>query len=83
VERKNYLLTGRNLHQNQNQNQEGWPSARKEGDNKHCNTIQRIPAGTEKHKLMTTMMSYVQSKESRGRRGASWELPQQSGPIAA
>jgi len=25
----------------------------------------------------------MESKESRGRRGASWELPQQSGPIAA
>ena len=26
---------------------------------------------------------YMERKESRGRRGASWELPQQSGPIAA
>jgi len=25
----------------------------------------------------------MESKESRGRRGASWELPQQSRPIAA
>ena len=25
----------------------------------------------------------MESKESRGRRGASWEVPQQSGPIAA
>ena len=25
----------------------------------------------------------MERKESRGRRGASWELPQQSGPIAA
>ena len=26
---------------------------------------------------------YMERKESRGRRGASWELPQQAGPIAA
>ena len=26
---------------------------------------------------------FMEGKESRGRRGASWELPQQSGPIAA
>jgi len=25
----------------------------------------------------------MERKESRGRRGASWELPQQAGPIAA
>ena len=49
VERNDSLLTGRNLWQNQTQ--EEWPSAstcwglrrQKRGDNKHRNTIQRIP----------------------------------------
>jgi len=65
VERKNSLLTRRNLHQNQNQ--EGRPSAstswglrgQEIGDNKHRNTRPGIPAEKEKHKLMTTLMSYL------------------------
>jgi len=65
VERNNSLLTGRNLQQNQTQ--EGWPSAstswglrrQERGDNKHRNTIQRIPVGTGKHKLLTTVLSPV------------------------
>jgi len=64
VERNDSLLTGRNLHQNQNQG--GRPSAstswglrgQKRGDNKHRNTIQRIPVGTGKHELMNTIMSH-------------------------
>ena len=67
MERINSLLTG--------QNQEGRPSAstgwglrgQEIGDNKYHNTRPGIPAEKEKHKLMTTMMSYV-----------SWEVPQLS-----
>jgi len=65
LERNNSLLTGRNLWQNQTQ--EDWPSAstswglrrQKRGDNKYRNTIQRIPVGTGKHKLMTTIILNV------------------------
>ena len=98
VERNDSLLTGRNLWQNQTQ--EGWPSAstnwglrrRKRGDNKRCNTIQRIPVGTGKHKLISTIMSHVQNiiiklnrgkKEKNVRKGVADEVPQQSKPIAA
>jgi len=57
VERNDSLLTGRNLWQNQTQ--KGWLSTstswglrrQKRWDNKHRNTIQRIPVGTGKHKL--------------------------------
>ena len=65
VERKNSLLRGRDLQQNQNQ--EGWPSAstdwrlrgQERGENKHHKTRPGIPAEKEKHKLMTTLMSYI------------------------
>jgi len=65
VERNDTLLTGRNLWQNQTQ--EGWPSAstswnlrgQKRGDNKHHNTIQRIPVKMGKHKLITFIMPNV------------------------
>jgi len=65
VEKNKSLLTWRNVCQNQTQ--EGWPSAltswgltrQKRGDNKHHNIIQRIPIGTGKHKLMTTIMLCV------------------------
>jgi len=73
-ERNNSLLTGRNFWQNQTQ--EGWPSAstsqglrgQKRRDNKHHNTIQRIPAETEKHKLMTTIMPnlHMSYEETKG-----------------
>ena len=61
VGRKTSLLTGRNLHQNQNQ--EGRPSTspswgvrgQERGDNKHHNIRPEIPAEKE---LMTTIMSY-------------------------
>jgi len=74
------FLTGRNLWQNQTQ--EGWSSAstswglrgQKRGDNKHHNTIHRIPVETGKHKLMTTM-SYEErkggKKESKVRKGVT------------
>ena len=65
VDRKKSLLTGRNLWQNQTQG--GRPSAstslglrgQERGDNKHRNTRPGIPAGKEKHKLMTTIMSHM------------------------
>ena len=85
VERNDSLLTGRNLWQNQTQ--EGWPSAskrrHKRGDNKHCNTIQRIPVGTGKHKLITTSEKLNGEKENKVRKGVTDEVPQQSKPIAA
>jgi len=59
VERNDSLLTGRNLWQNQNQ--EEWPSAstswglrrQKRGDKKHRNTIQRIPEYLAHHEMQT------------------------------
>ena len=86
VERNDSLLTERNLWQNQTQ--EGRPSAstswglrgQKRGDNKHHNTIRRIPVETEKHKLMTTIMPNALSvrksnkrrkKEKKVRRGVT------------
>jgi len=97
VERNDSLLTGRNLWQNQTQ--EGWPSSstswglcgQKRGDNKHCNTIQRVPVGTGKQKLMTTIMSSVHNiiweikwggGEQSEERCDRWGL-QQSKPIVA
>jgi len=69
VERKNSLLTGRNLLQNK----EGRPSAstswglrgQKRGDNSTI-TPGQIPAEREKHKLMTTMMCTWRVKRAEG-----------------
>ena len=36
------------------------------GDNKHRNTRPEIPAGREKHKLMTTMMYKMSYEEIKG-----------------
>jgi len=63
VERKKHsLLTGRNFHQNQNQ--EEWPTAstswglrgQKRWDNRYHNTRPAIPAEKEKHKLIPKIM---------------------------
>ena len=71
VGRKNSLLTRRNLWQNHTQ--EGRPTAstswglrgQERGDDKHHNTRPGTPAEKEKHKLITTIMSYVQREKKR------------------
>jgi len=68
VERKNSLLTGRNLKQNRTQEgrssaSTGWGLTRqKRGGNKHHPTRPVIPAVREKHRMMTTIMSYVHAE---------------------
>ena len=67
----------------------GFEKTEKRGE-KHHNTIQRIPVGTGKHELITTIMSHVHNimeksnrgKKSKVRKGVTDEVPQQSGPIA-
>jgi len=66
-----------------NQTQEGWPSAstssglrgQERGANKHHNTRPGNPAEKEKHKLMTTIMLFLQDKKR--------EQSEQSWPMAA
>ena len=79
VERKNFLSTGKNFHQNQK-----WcPSASTTWGlrgQERVDTRPGIPTEKEKHKLMTTIYMYVhrymESKESGVSRGASQEVLQ-------